>query len=237
MVLTIMEPLLRGLLVLLCLLTVEPTEYVNENATQGKIPSRFCNVYKHVATVAGTGGSKNISFWHPNCPFEGYYSLGDVVKRGPGQPMTWALMVKEESNGLLKHPQGFRELWKKRNHGAKTEIKILEMECSNGYKALGNVVIKGYNPHPDWHRYRCVNESLLVHGKSEFILSLTDEFGAWEIEADHAVSTDGLSAGTFIIMTNHPEHMERVYVLNEYKVMLKQHASLQSNDSEDVLYN
>lgn len=44
---------------------------------------------------------------------------------------------------------------------------------------------------------------------------------------------DGLSAGTFIVMTNHNERMESVYVLNEYKVTLKQHASLQPNNSEN----
>nr|XP_056700837.1 chitotriosidase-1-like [Euleptes europaea] len=182
-----MESLLRSLLVLLCFLIAEPVECVNEDATEEKIPSKFCNVYKHVATVAGTGGSKTMSFWHLNCPFEGHYALGDVAKRGSGQPVTWALMVKEEGNGLLKHPQGFR----------------------------------------------CVNESLLVQGKSALISSLTDDLGAWEIEADHAVTPDGLSAGTFIVMTTHSDPTENVYVLNEYSVMLKQHASLQPNNSED----
>ncbi|XP_077191260.1 uncharacterized protein LOC143836181 [Paroedura picta] len=228
-----MEHSLEGLLVLLCLLIVGPTESVNEDTIEEKIPSKFCNVYKHIATLAGTGGSKNVSFWHLNCPFEGYYSLGDVAKRGSGQPVTWALMVKEENNGLLKHPQGFRELWKKRIYGANNEIKILEMACSKGYKALGNVVVKGHNQHPDRYHYRCVHERLLVRGKSELILSLTHELGAWEIEADHAVTPDGLTVGAFIIMTNHDEHMESVYVLNEYKVLLKQHASLQTNNSED----
>uniref|UniRef100_A0ACB8F574 Uncharacterized protein n=1 Tax=Sphaerodactylus townsendi TaxID=933632 RepID=A0ACB8F574_9SAUR len=117
----------------------------------------------------------------------GHYSLGDVAKRGSGQPLTWALMVKDEGNGLLKHPHGFR----------------------------------------------CIKESLLVQGKTELISSLTDELEARGIEADRAVTPDGLSAGTFVVVTNHHKHTESVYVLKEYRVMLKQHASLQPNRSED----
>ncbi|XP_054836411.1 acidic mammalian chitinase-like [Eublepharis macularius] len=182
-----MESFLGCLLVLLCLLIAEPVECIDEDATEEKITSKFCNVYKHIATVSGNGGLKHMSFWQLNCSFEGYYSLGDVAKRGSGQPETWALMVMEEDNGLLKPPQGFR----------------------------------------------CVNETLLVQGKPELISSLAEELGAWEIESDHAVTPDGLSAGTFIVMPNHNEPMECVYVLKEYRVMLKRHASLQPDISED----
>ncbi|KAH0619003.1 hypothetical protein JD844_018602 [Phrynosoma platyrhinos] len=73
-----------------------------------KLKCRSCDEY---ALFGRTNGNlKPIAFWHVNCHYPDYYSVGDVARQGFRPPKDVVLLVKDEENGLLQRPTAVRYL-------------------------------------------------------------------------------------------------------------------------------
>ncbi|XP_063156134.1 uncharacterized protein LOC134494818 [Candoia aspera] len=221
-------------LVLLCLLVAGSAE---EYSTEEKLKYKFCKNYVQIGHL--TGDLKPMTFWHVDCHDHGYFSVGDIAIQSRRTPHNWAVLVKDENNGLLEHPKGFREIW--RSPGS-NKFTVFEMDCEHGLKALGNVVVKGSSQFPDLHSYRCVNETVLVRGKvrpiwEEIGIGRRTEIGVWEVVRDPDVAPGHIHVWTFIFGNNHNIHAKTVYALNQNKVMSGEHTSVQFKKKTDTVYD
>ncbi|KAM3841139.1 uncharacterized protein M6D78_007303 [Vipera latastei] len=214
----------NGPLVLLCLLIAGSAK---KCSTEEKLKYTFCKYYVEIGHF--TRGLKPMTFWKVMCPDQGYFPLGDIAVQSRRTPHNRAIIVKDENNGLLGHPKGLREIW--RNSG-NNNFRVFEMDCEHGFKALGNVIVKGSSQLPDRHSYRCVNETILVRGKLRPIweeighLNRTN-IGVWEVARDPDVAPGGIHLWTFIFGNNRNIHAKTVYTFNQNKVMSDKYAAIQ----------
>ncbi|XP_034270533.1 uncharacterized protein LOC117663978 [Pantherophis guttatus] len=105
------------------------------------------------------------------------------------------------------------------------------MDCEHGFKALGNVVVKGSSLSPDLPSYRCVNETILVRGKLRPIWEEIGHvkhtnIGVWGVARDPYVAPDSIPVWTFVFGKNRNIHAKTVYALNQNKVMNEKYASI-----------
>uniref|UniRef100_A0ABM5G6A4 chitinase n=1 Tax=Pogona vitticeps TaxID=103695 RepID=A0ABM5G6A4_9SAUR len=205
-----------------------------EDRTEPKLKYRLCDEY--VLTGRTAGDLKPMTLWHVNCHYPGYYSVGDMVKQGTRPPRHRAVLVKDENN-LLHRPTTARQIWRSPNEG-KDGFTVYEMVCPEGFKAMGDIVVEGFEQLPDLHRYMCVNEAVLIQGKRHPIwddigIKERVNIGVWAVEKLH--KTQGIDAGTFVSgTTDHHVHSRDILVLNPHKVMLDERASVQLRQKSDT---
>ncbi|XP_026553577.1 uncharacterized protein LOC113434555 [Pseudonaja textilis] len=214
----------NGPLIVLCLLI---SGSAKKYSTEEKLKYKFCKHYVEIGHL--TGDLKPMTFWHVDCHDQDYFPLGDITAQGKRKPHNRAVIVKDENNGLLGRPKGLREIW--RNSG-NNNFTVFEMDCEHGFKALGNVVVKGSSQLPDLHNYRCVNETILVRGKLRPIweeighVNRTN-IGVWEVATDPYVASGSIPIWTFVFGNNHNIKDKIVYALNRNKVKNDKYASIQ----------
>ncbi|XP_060628428.2 acidic mammalian chitinase-like [Anolis sagrei] len=226
----------RWFFAVFCLLIVGSTECQKQQEHEPKLKYRLCN---ERALVGKTSENlRPLSFWHVNCHYPEYFSIGDVVTKGTNHPFNWPLLVKDEKNGLLQRPTAVSRIWRPPNKGGDDEFTVFEMICPRGFKALGNIVVEGFRQRPDLRRYRCVHESVLVKGKLHSIwddigIEETLGIGVWAVRKHPG--KPGLSTGTF--MSGGPEVQNRpVFALNPLKAIVERHSSVQLRKQSDSGY-
>ncbi|XP_053107062.1 acidic mammalian chitinase-like isoform X2 [Hemicordylus capensis] len=232
-----MEGFSRGLLVLLCFLIGGTAERRKRETAQGKLAYTFCNKFERINV---TGTENSVNFWRPNCQYTDHFSVGHVVVAGSDSPSGWAILVKDENNGLLKSPEEFRRIWPNAATEERNTLALLEMVCKGEFKALGIIAVNGINQ-PNRLLHRCVHESVLLEGLTELIGHVTDagkhsEIGIWEVQVP-LPTISGLAANTFIAGNEGgiiDKAVPEVYVLNKQKSYLEDSASLQLMKNSNV---
>ncbi|KAJ7331855.1 hypothetical protein JRQ81_014035 [Phrynocephalus forsythii] len=205
-----------------------------QDIAESKLKYKLCDEYVLIGRTVED--LKPMTLSHLNCHYPGYYSVGDVAKQGTRPPRHGAVLVKDENNGLLHHPTTARQIWRSPNEG-KDGFTVYEMVCPQGFKAMGDIVVEGFEQRPDLHRYRCVNEAVVIQGKLHPIwddIGIKERLniGVWAVEKPH--KTQGIAAGTFVSGTpDHHVHSRDIYVLNPHKVTLGERASVQLRKKSD----
>ncbi|XP_032074484.1 uncharacterized protein LOC116509435 [Thamnophis elegans] len=218
-----------GPFVMLCLV-IAGSEY----STGKKLKYTLCKHYKEIGRLKHN--IKPTTFWRVDCHHQKYFSLGDIAVQGSRKPHNSAIIVKDETDGLLGHPKGLRAIWR---GSGNNDFTVFEMDCEHGFKALGNIVVKNSSQFPHLSSYRCVHETILVRGKCRIIwedighINRTN-IGVWEVVRDPSVAPGSISVWTFVFENKHNIPAKIVYTLNRDKVMTENYPYIRfmkTNDS------
>ncbi|CAM4394107.1 Vps62-related protein [Pseudoalteromonas ostreae] len=188
-----------------------------EKAKQfGELVITFTDKFDFRWDDSGSGASKDGAYWHP-LPPSGFKALGSVGVNHYGgiNGTVAALCVKEasikEGAPALRSPVKFDMIWKDSGSGAHKDGSCWRPVAPDGYVALGDVFVKGYNS-PSLEDITCVRADLAYgavvgngiwadHGSGA-----SADFGSFEINvpAEYYDTEKGLiSVGSFVGNNNY----------------------------------
>lgn len=198
----------------------------HENAVQfGPIVLAFTDRFDFRWNDKGSGGSHDGAFWQPKPP-SGFYALGGLGAQGYDDQngRNWALCVKESvaGNGALAPPKDYQRIWIDNGSGADRDGSCWRPLPPEGYVALGDVFMDGYDTKLSVDDVRCVRADLTTMGAvgdliwNDVKTGSDTDFAAWKLAAP-GVYLDSekaaLSANTFYGVASHQEPTNVVAVL------------------------
>ena len=130
----------------------------------GELILAFTNQFTWVYNDKGSGATQDGGFWQPNPP-EGFQILGTYAINNYSDVETdgnqWALCVKAApgSNAPLANPTDFELIWNDHGSGGDHDGSCWRPKAPNGYVALGDVMVTGYNK-PALSTVVCVRKDL-----------------------------------------------------------------------------
>lgn len=172
----------------------------------GDLILAFTTEFEERWTDKGSGADKDVGFYHPKPP-QGFYPLGSIGVANHNNPKGKfaALCVKEAHNDSTKPalaaPVDWRFIWSDQGSGANEDGSCWRPLAPQGYVALGDVFVKGYNK-PQGVQVMCVAQELVYAGVISQAI-WTDagsgaqrDFSAWQISTSQEFrdSSDGLFA-------------------------------------------
>lgn len=177
----------------------------------------------------GSGARKDVSFWHPVAP-DGFHVLGDVAvpfhdKSLEGDVAAICVKPAPDAQGApLAAPTDYTLIWKDSGSGARMDGSCWRPKPPDGYRALGDVFVKGYNK-PETAEIMCVRENLVHIARiggtiwEDHGSGARTDFGAYEVIApdQYMDAAKGLFAPhTFAGSARHspPHGAPVVYCLN-----------------------
>lgn len=166
--------------------------------------------------------AKTASFWHPTpAPdvLPGYFPLGDVIARGPGNINGKRVVAvvceagtpsSDPAKGkALRRPDDYELIWKDSGSGSKRDLSIWRPIPPEGYVALGSVCSHDHEK-PSFNAVRCVREDLVIASNTSDLVWDDKGSGArqrvstWS--AVPPVATPGeihLACGSFVGLSNY----------------------------------
>lgn len=187
---------------------------MSQSMTFGDLVLQFTTGFTLRWNDGGSGGDNDGAFWHP-VPPEGFRALGSLGVSGYGDANGnfAALCVAEAQpgSGALAAPVRYEWVWGDGGSGADRDGSCWRPIPPDGYVALGDVFVAGYDP-PSLGDVACVRANLAADGVigtwiwDDSGTGSDADFGAWQIEApvQYVDATRGLiAAGTFVGVPSH----------------------------------
>lgn len=184
-------------------------------APQAKTPSQvqfgelvlaFTTAYDYRWNDKGSGADRDVAFYHPKPP-AGFFALGSIGVANYDSPNgKFASMCVKAATTVggkpaLAAPTGWTFIWNDKGSGANDDGSCWRPIAPEGYVALGDVFVAGYNP-PSGQQVMCVAKELVYEGRIGNLIwddagsGADRDFGAWQIEAGRAFldTPDGVFA-------------------------------------------
>ena len=148
----------------------------------GELILAFTNKYTWVYNDIGSGASQDGAFWAPLPPIGfnvfGTYAINnysDINADGN----SWSLCVKAApgSHNPLMYPIDFIQIWNDQGSGGKYDGSCWRPIAPEGYVALGDVMVGGYNP-PEKSSVVCVRKDLTATGMAGYQIWCDKNSGA-----------------------------------------------------------
>jgi hypothetical protein len=139
-----------------------------------------------------TGGSTDVTFYHPDAGGNGWYPLGSYVRPGYADPNSPAnsypmvLVKASRAADVLAAPTGYQAVWTDSGSGGTYDGSVWKPTCPVGFKALGVVVQSGYAA-PSTEDVRCVREDFTAPAAIGALVytdsgtGASQDLGVWQI--------------------------------------------------------
>lgn len=120
--------------------------------------------YAWIYADNGTGAHMDVSIYRA-CPIDtSFFIVGDYAQGNYNAPAGTSMTVKavndDPKNPLLKAPNGYTQVWNDHGSGGKFDGSIWHPIAPDGYVALGDVCVNGYNM-PVIPNYMCIRKDLV----------------------------------------------------------------------------
>lgn len=183
----------------------------------GDLILTFTTKYDLRWSDGGSGSDDNAAYYQP-VPPQGFFALGSMGVNNYDNPdgKFASMCVKASASPLLKkpplaRPQRFEFIWNDRGSGADRNGSCWRPVPPDGYVALGDVFVEGYDA-PTGDPVMCVARELVIQGKVGDRIWIDAgsgadrDFGSWEITANNEFldTPDGVFAvNSFIGVPSH----------------------------------
>ena len=129
---------------------------------------RYVDGYEWRWNDSGSGGDRDVTFWHPLTGGDGWFALGSHARPDyadiNAELDTPMIVVKDVgSSNALAAPTDYAFVWNDAGSGADNDAAVWNPICPAGYVALGSVMTNGSRPGAD--AVRCVSDRYTAPGR------------------------------------------------------------------------